>query len=46
MAWTINYTESAKRQLRKLDKQIARRIIDFMDERISQQQDPRTSGKA
>jgi mRNA-degrading endonuclease RelE of RelBE toxin-antitoxin system len=27
LAWTINYTETARKQLRKLDKQIARRIL-------------------
>ncbi|MDN8616596.1 type II toxin-antitoxin system RelE family toxin [Variovorax ginsengisoli] len=46
MAWTIDYTDTALKQLRKLDKQTARRIVDFMDERIANQQDPRASGKA
>jgi len=46
LVWTINYTESAKRQLRKLDKQTARRILDFMDARIVTQEDPRSNGKA
>lgn len=46
MVWTIDYTESARKQLRKLDKQIARRILDFMDERIAAQEDPRNTGKA
>ena len=45
MAWTINYTETARKQLRKLDKQTARRILDFMDERITFQEDPRSTGK-
>ena len=45
MAWTINYTETARKQLRKLDKQTARRILDFMDERIASQEDPRSTGK-
>jgi mRNA interferase RelE/StbE len=40
------YTDTALKQLRKLDKQTARRIVDFMDERIANQQDPRASGKA
>ena len=31
MAWTIEYADTAKGQLRKLDKQTARRIVDFMD---------------
>lgn len=46
MAWTVEYAETALRQLRKLDKQIARRILDFMDERISGEHDPRDTGKA
>ena len=46
MAWTISYTESALKQLRKLDRPTARRLIDFMDERISPLADPRDQGKA
>jgi mRNA interferase RelE/StbE len=46
LAWTIEYTDTAQRQLRKLDKQIAGRILDFMDERISRGRNPRDTGKA
>lgn len=46
MAWTIDYTDTAKVQLRKLDKQTARRIIDHMDERVASYEDPRSTGKA
>ena len=46
MAWTIDYTETARKQLRKLDQQTARRIVDFMDARIATQEDPRRPGKA
>jgi mRNA interferase RelE/StbE len=46
LAWTIEYAETAKKQLRKLDKLAARRIVDFMDERVSQNDDPRRIGKA
>ena len=46
MAWTIDYTNTAKTQLRKLDKQAARRILDFMDERVAGRDDPRSTGKA
>lgn len=45
MAWTINYTESALRQLKKLDKSIALRVVDYMDERVATQDDPRSLGK-
>lgn len=46
MAWTIEYTETALRWLRKTDRQVARRILDFMDERIAKADDPRGMGKA
>ena len=46
MAWTIEYADTAKGQLRKLDNQTARRILDFMDERIAGLENPRHTGKA
>ena len=45
MAWTINYTESALRQLKKLDKSIALRVVDYLDERVATADDPRNLGK-
>ena len=45
LAWIINYTESAVRQLKKIDKQIALRILDYMDVRIAPLEDPRSAGK-
>ena len=46
MAWQINYTSTALKQLGKFDKPAARRIIDYMDERIGTLTDPRETGKA
>lgn len=46
MAWKIEYTDTARDQLRKLDRQAARRILDHMDERIAGLADPRSAGKA
>jgi mRNA interferase RelE/StbE len=46
LAWTISYTDTARKELRKLDKQTARRILDFMDERIAGAENPRDTGKA
>jgi mRNA interferase RelE/StbE len=46
LVWTIDYTHTAKTQLRKLDKQTARRILDFLDERVADREDPRSTGKA
>jgi len=46
LAWAIEYAKSARDQLRKLDKPVARRIADFMDERVALLDDPRQIGKA
>ena len=46
MAWTIEYTDTAERQLGKLDKQMARRIVDYMNERVAALDDPRHLGEA
>lgn len=46
MAWKIDYTETARKQLKKLDKPAARRILDFLDDRVAKQDDPRALGKA
>ena len=45
MVWIINYTESASKQLKKLDKQIALRVLDYMDQRVAVLDDPRSAGK-
>ncbi|EJB9096172.1 type II toxin-antitoxin system RelE/ParE family toxin [Salmonella enterica] len=45
MVWTIKYSNQALKSLRKMDKQNARRIVDFMDLRIAVAVDPRQSGK-
>jgi mRNA interferase RelE/StbE len=46
LAWRISYPASARKQLRKLERPIARRTVDFMDERIAGQADPRSTGQA
>lgn len=46
MAWTVEYADTAREQLRKLDRQVARRIVDFMDERVAGSENPRNTGKA
>lgn len=45
MAWVIKYTESSLRQLKKLDRPVAQRVLDYMDDRIAILADPRTAGK-
>ena len=41
----IEYTETARKQLKKLDKTIQKRILDYMDE-VGRLENPRSRGKA
>ena len=36
----------SRNQLRELDKSAARRIVDYLDERVAASGDPRSAGKA
>ena len=46
MAWRIEYTDTARSQLRRLDRDTARRIINYMDERVAVLDAPRSVGQA
>ncbi len=46
MAWQIEITATATRQLSKLGKPEARRIVEFLRIRIASLTDPRQTGKA
>ncbi|MGA2539073.1 MAG: type II toxin-antitoxin system RelE/ParE family toxin [Terracidiphilus sp.] len=46
MAWSIEIDDAAKKDLAKLDKQIARRITDFLRNRIAPLENPRSLGHA
>jgi mRNA interferase RelE/StbE len=46
MPWRIEFSEAAERELDRLDPQIARRIIRFLNERIAPSADPRALGEA
>lgn len=45
MACEVEYTATALRQLRKLDRATARRIVDYLDD-VARLDDPRSRGKA
>ena len=45
MSWDYKISEPALKQLKKLDKQAAARIIRYLDERIPGTEDPRQWGK-
>ncbi len=46
LAWQIELTASARKELSKLDRQAAKRITTFLCERITRSTNPRSNGKA
>ena len=46
MAWTVELDPSAEKELDKLDSQRAKRILQFLFERVAHLEDPRSIGVA
>jgi mRNA interferase RelE/StbE len=46
VAWTLEYTATARKRLLKFDPQTRTRIRAFIEERMAVQDDPRSLGKA
>ena len=46
MAWTVRISPFAQKQLGKLDRPVARRILDWLDDRLEGCKDPRHWGEA
>lgn len=46
MVWRIEFDEPVKKQLTKLDRQIAKRITTFLRERVATLDNPRMIGEA
>lgn len=46
MVWKVELAPAAERDLDKLDKQHAKRILRFLSERVSKLDDPRSIGEA
>ncbi len=46
LAWRIEFDEASKKDLSKLDPQIARRITAFLRDRLAALDDPRSLGEA
>jgi len=44
LAWTIEYGARAKTQLKRLDKSTARRLVEFLETRVSLSSNPRSFG--
>ena len=45
MLWTIKFTASAQRQLKRLDRAIALRVLDYLDDRVAPLNNPRVLAK-
>ena len=46
MAWRIEYDAGAEKDLSKLDRQVAQRIVKFLGQRVAKLDDPRSIGEA
>ncbi|RWZ85643.1 MAG: type II toxin-antitoxin system RelE/ParE family toxin [Hydrotalea sp. AMD] len=46
MAWKVELDPAAERELSKLDRQVARRILAFLHGRVAVLDDPRSIGEA
>ena len=46
MVWRIEFEDAALKELAKLDKLVARRILAFLRERVAVLDDPRSVGEA
>lgn len=46
MAWKIEFSAEADRELNNLDRQHAKRIVKFLSGRVAKLADPRSIGKA
>jgi mRNA interferase RelE/StbE len=46
LAWKIKFTETAQKQLSKLDKQVTIRILNWIERRAINSNNPRLWGKA
>ncbi len=46
MAWQVELSATAERELKQLDAQHARRILKFLHERVARLENPRSIGKA
>ena len=46
MVWLIKLSKTAEKQLEKLDKPVAKRLYNFLEERVAMLDDPRSLGAA
>jgi mRNA interferase RelE/StbE len=46
MAWSVEFLPAAAKELRRLDRTVAQRLLKFVDERSRRGPDPRAIGEA
>jgi len=46
LAWTVEVSDYAEKQLRKLDKPVQKRLLDWLEDRIEGCKNPRHFGEA
>lgn len=46
MAWQIKIAEGARKEIGKLDRPVAKRVVTFLRERLEKLADPRSIGEA
>ena len=46
MAWAVEFDPAAAKELRKLDRPVAQRLLRFLRERVASSTDPRGIGEA
>ena len=46
MAWNVDFTATARKQLRKIDKKWQSKILDYLEDEIATLENPQTRGKA
>ncbi|MGH6896539.1 MAG: type II toxin-antitoxin system RelE family toxin [Geminicoccaceae bacterium] len=44
--WTIEFRPNARNELRKLDRSVQRRLVNYLEQRVVARGDPRRWGKA
>jgi mRNA interferase RelE/StbE len=46
LTWQIEFDELAKKELTKLDRRTAQRLLDFLKDKLLSRKDPRSMGQA
>ncbi|MBI9108444.1 MAG: type II toxin-antitoxin system RelE/ParE family toxin [Spirochaetales bacterium] len=45
MGWSVKFSQTAIKQLKKIDKKWQAKILDFLEDEIAKSDDPRIKGK-